>query len=111
MALNDGMYRSSDSCLRDHEFSDGLPSIIGDNTDVKSGKISMQLDTNKLAASLRQVEFNHGLDVRSRIAVVKAVDAFSNSRYALGKALAQYKDDLGHGAWMDASAVIGKELG
>jgi hypothetical protein len=70
----------------------------------------MKSNIKELAASLQQVESNFGLDVSSRQAVVRAADLFIVSRFELGKSLAHYKQDLGHGAWMAASAVIAKGL-
>jgi hypothetical protein len=64
-----------------------------------------------LASSLREVEAVHGSDaVTLRSAVIRAAKQYSRSRYALGKALTLYKQELPHGAWAPAVSLISKRL-
>jgi hypothetical protein len=70
------------------------------------------MKTEDLAASLRRVESDHGLDAETlRSAVIQAAEQYGQSRYALGKALTLYKEELRHGAWGTAVGVISTRLG
>ena len=64
-----------------------------------------------LASSLREVEAVHGSDVVTlRSAVILAAKRYGRSRYALGKALTLYKQELPNGAWAPAVSLISKRL-
>jgi hypothetical protein len=69
------------------------------------------MKSEDLAATLRKVEANHGFDaVTQRSAVIQAAEHYGLSRYALGKALTLYKQELPHGAWAPAASIIAKRL-
>jgi hypothetical protein len=64
-----------------------------------------------LASSLREVELAHGSNAGTlRSAVIQAASQYGRSRYALGKALTLYKQELPHGAWAHAVSLISKRL-